>query len=111
MDSIIDDRPLTAVFTLNEPDVNGISPSQAASWYQQYVNPLAIKKALPAVTSSSSSGQGLDWVHQMISACNGNCYYDYINLHWYGNSFAEFQSYIEQAHAQFPVSPPNARGL
>ncbi|EJF56989.1 hypothetical protein BD309DRAFT_957986 [Dichomitus squalens] len=90
------------VFTLNEPDVNGISPSQAASWYQQYVNPLAIKKALPAVTSSTSAGQGLDWVQQMINACAGNCYYDYINLHWYGHSFSEFQSYIQQAHSKFP---------
>ncbi|KAG2130672.1 uncharacterized protein EDB93DRAFT_1243246 [Suillus bovinus] len=79
------------VFTLNEPDINGITPSQAASWYIQYINPLAIKKALPAVTSSATSGQGLSWVSQMISACAGQCYFDYINL-----------SYIESAHNQFP---------
>jgi hypothetical protein len=90
------------VFTLNEPDINGITPSQAASWYIQYVNPLAIKKALPAVTSSVTSGQGLSWVSQMISACAGQCYFDYINLHWYGSTFAEFQSYVESAHSQFP---------
>lgn len=29
-----------AVFSLNEPDVNSISPSDAASWYQEYINPL-----------------------------------------------------------------------
>ncbi|KAF7981666.1 hypothetical protein HWV62_32790 [Athelia sp. TMB] len=68
------------VFTLNEPDINGISPSDAASWYIQYVNPLAIKKSLPAVTSSTNSGQGLSWLSEMISACGGQCYYDYINL-------------------------------
>jgi hypothetical protein len=28
------------VFTLNEPDINGISASEAASWYIQYINPL-----------------------------------------------------------------------
>ncbi|KAF7970924.1 hypothetical protein HWV62_22560 [Athelia sp. TMB] len=28
------------VFTLNEPDINGITPAQAASWYIEYVNPL-----------------------------------------------------------------------
>lgn len=90
------------VFTLNEPDINGITPSQAASWYIQYINPLAIKKALPAVTSSTTSGQGLSWVSQMISACAGRCYFDYINLHWYGTSFAAFQSYVQSAHSQFP---------
>ncbi|KAJ7447574.1 hypothetical protein B0H11DRAFT_2335445 [Mycena galericulata] len=90
------------VFTLNEPDVNGISPSQAASWYIQNINPLAIKKALPAVTSSTNAGQGLDWLAQMISACAGQCYFDYINLHHYGQSFAEFQSYVEAAHSRFP---------
>ncbi|KIJ63552.1 glycoside hydrolase family 128 protein [Hydnomerulius pinastri MD-312] len=90
------------VFTLNEPDINGITPAQAASWYIQYVNPLAIKKALPAVTSSTTAGEGLSWVSEMISSCAGQCYFDYINLHWYGTSFAEFQSYVESANAQFP---------
>ncbi|KAJ7264885.1 hypothetical protein B0H12DRAFT_213463 [Mycena haematopus] len=90
------------VFTLNEPDQNGISPQQAASWYKQYINPLAIKKSLPAVSSSSNSGQGLSWVQQMISACGGGCYYDYINLHWYGQTFAQFEAYVNQAHSLFP---------
>ncbi|KAF5376381.1 hypothetical protein D9757_008677 [Collybiopsis confluens] len=90
------------VFSLNEPDINGISPQEAAEWYIEWINPLAIKKALPAVTSSASSGQGLSWVSQMISACAGRCFYDYINLHWYGTSFAQFQSYVQNAHNQFP---------
>ncbi|KAF7984142.1 hypothetical protein HWV62_16790 [Athelia sp. TMB] len=90
------------VFTLNEPDINGISPSQAASWYKQYINPLAIKKAFPAVTNSAASGQGLNWLAQMISACAGQCYVDYVNLHWYGGSFSDFQSHVQAAHSQFP---------
>ena len=32
--------PCVAVFTLNEPDINGISPDEAASWYIKYINPL-----------------------------------------------------------------------
>ncbi|OJA21018.1 hypothetical protein AZE42_02351 [Rhizopogon vesiculosus] len=90
------------VFTLNEPDINGISASEAASWYIEYVNPLPIEKALPAVTSSTTAGEGLSWVSEMISACAGQCYFDYINLHWYGTSFASFQTYVESAHTQFP---------
>ena len=104
-----DSQPLPAVFTLNEPDVNGISPSQAASWYKQNINPLQIKKALPAITSSTNANQGLDWLNQMVSSCGGGCFFDYINLHWYGPNFGEFQSYVEQAHAHFPVRPPHLR--
>ncbi|KAI0036311.1 glycosyl hydrolase catalytic core-domain-containing protein [Vararia minispora EC-137] len=94
------------VFSVNEPDMpgtsNSMSPSEAAGWYKQWINPLAIKKALPAISSSSSAGQGLDWLQQMVSACAGGCYYDYINLHWYGTSFSEFQAYVNRAHSIFP---------
>ncbi|KZP04913.1 glycoside hydrolase family 128 protein [Athelia psychrophila] len=99
----------STVFTLNEPDLSVadgnsayVSPSDAASWYQKNINSLPIKKALPAVTSSTNSGEGLSWLSQMITACAGSCSYDYINLHWYGNSFADFQSYVESANTQFP---------
>ena len=30
------------VFSLNEPDINGISPAQAAAFHKQYINPLVI---------------------------------------------------------------------
>ncbi|KAF5372533.1 hypothetical protein D9758_005147 [Tetrapyrgos nigripes] len=95
------------VFSLNEADtmiVNGarVSPQAAADWYVQNINPLAIKKALPSITSSQDSDKGLNWLGQMINACAGRCFFDYINLHWYGNSFAEFQSHIIDAHNRFP---------
>ena len=95
-------RNPTAVFTLNEPDTNGISPSQAATWYKQNIQPLPIKRALPAITSSTNAGQGLDWLQQMVKACAG-CTFDYINLHWYGPDFPTFQKYVEQARSKFPV--------
>lgn len=79
------------VFSLNEPDLSGISPSTAANWYIQYINPLAIstcflyliipqhnnvpylssEKAIPSVSSSGAAGQGLDWAAAFISACGG----------------------------------------
>jgi len=92
----------STLFTLNEPDVNGITPGQAAAWYIQNINPLPIKKALPAVTASTNPGQGLDWLNQFIAACAGQCFFDYINLHHYGSSFDQFQTYVNAAHAQFP---------
>ncbi|KAG8718996.1 hypothetical protein FRC09_011763 [Ceratobasidium sp. 395] len=30
------------------------------------------------------------------------CYFDYINLHWYGSTFAQFQSHVQNAHSRFP---------
>ncbi|KAJ6466172.1 hypothetical protein C8R47DRAFT_1056593 [Mycena vitilis] len=90
------------LFTLNEPDINGISPQQAADWYKAHINPLAIKKALPAITSSTSAGQGLDWLQKMVNACDGHCTHDFINLHWYGQSFDQFKAHVQKAHSRFP---------
>jgi hypothetical protein len=30
----------STLFTLNEPDINGITPQQAADWYKQNINPM-----------------------------------------------------------------------
>ncbi|KAJ7133297.1 hypothetical protein C8R44DRAFT_697902 [Mycena epipterygia] len=92
----------STLFTLNEPDINGITPQQAATWYIQNINPLPIKKALPAVTSSQTPGQGLDWLQQMLTACNGQCFFDYINLHHYGANFDQFQAHVNDANTRFP---------
>ena len=44
----------------------------------------------------------------MVKSCNGGCKYDYINIHWYGKSFAEFKNHVNTVHKKFPVrrSPP-----
>ncbi|KAJ7070048.1 hypothetical protein C8F01DRAFT_541924 [Mycena amicta] len=92
----------STLFTLNEPDINGISPQTAAAWYIQNINPLAIKKALPAITSSTNPGQGLDWLQQFVAACAGQCFFDYINLHHYGPNLQAFTDFVNKAHGQFP---------
>jgi len=92
----------STLFTLNEPDINGITPPQAADWYKQNISPMAIKKALPAVTSSQTPGQGLDWLQQMLDACAGQCFFDYINLHHYGANFDQFKAHVLDANTRFP---------
>ncbi|KAF7299321.1 Glyco-hydro-cc domain-containing protein [Mycena indigotica] len=92
----------STLFTLNEPDINNISPQTAAAWYKQNINPLAIKKALPAITSSTNPGQGLDWLKQMLDACAGQCFFDYINLHHYGPDLKAFTDFVNLAHSQHP---------
>jgi len=92
----------STLFTLNEPDINGITPQQAADWYKQNINPLPIKKALPAITASTQPGQGFEWLQQMLAACAGQCFFDYVNLHHYGATFDQFQQHVQQAESLFP---------
>ncbi|KAG8793504.1 hypothetical protein FRC12_002547 [Ceratobasidium sp. 428] len=70
------------VFSLNEPDVNGISAGDAANWYIQNINPLAIS--------------------HLLTRIDGRCYFDYVNIHRYGSTFAQFQSHVQNAHNRFP---------
>ncbi|KAG8711242.1 hypothetical protein FRC11_003331, partial [Ceratobasidium sp. 423] len=46
--------------------------------------------------------RGLDWAAAFVSACAGRCYFGYINIHWYGHTFAQFQSHVQNAHNRFP---------
>ncbi|CCO35151.1 hypothetical protein BN14_09266 [Rhizoctonia solani AG-1 IB] len=59
------------VLSLNEPDFAGTSPAAAADWYITNINPLAIRKAIPSVSSSTNVGLGLDWAAAFINACAG----------------------------------------
>jgi len=151
---------IIAVFTLNEPDVNSITASSAASWYIQYINPLVrcyrivlfiqtfdisasnfspsrrlslllllaqpLDRALAgflkwsALVQDSATSITLTWsvICAILFRLMLNCL-----QHWYGyvssallawcnliqivkcrTSFASFQSYVESAHSQFPVS-------
>lgn len=60
----------------------GVRVFVRSQWYKQYINPLPIQKAFPAVTNSVNVGQGLDWLQQFIDSCGASdpCYGDYINL-------------------------------
>lgn len=72
----------------NEPD----NPSQAnmdaataATYHQQYMNPFSSKARIgaPAVTNSNVEGESLDWLQSFITACDGNCDFDFCAVHWY----------------------------
>ncbi|KAI0025729.1 glycosyl hydrolase catalytic core-domain-containing protein [Xylariomycetidae sp. FL0641] len=78
------------ILSFNEPDNPGqanMSPSDAAAAHKQYLNPYgsgSVRIASPAITSSESSGQGIDWLTQFFTACNGECQVDICAAHWYG---------------------------
>lgn len=74
--------------SFNECDNAGqanLSPSAAAQGYITYMQPYAgkVKLGTPAITNSGAKNQGVDWLSQFLSACNGQCTYDFCAAHWY----------------------------
>ncbi|KAG6877600.1 hypothetical protein C0993_005726 [Termitomyces sp. T159_Od127] len=86
----------------NEPDFDqesNIQPSEAASLWKKYLEPMkanGIRLGAPAVTSN-----GQPWLAQFMHACSG-CSVDFIPLHWYGDGVEGFYNYIWQVHGTYP---------
>ncbi|KAJ6090422.1 hypothetical protein N7486_009237 [Penicillium sp. IBT 16267x] len=89
------------IMGFNEPDMASqanMSPSEAAGYYQQYITPYSgsAKLISPAVTSSTSAGQGLSWFEEFMTDCS-SCAITGLAVHWYGNSINEFTGFVEEA--------------
>ncbi|KAH6656738.1 glycosyl hydrolase catalytic core-domain-containing protein [Truncatella angustata] len=100
---------VTALFSFNECDNAGqanLDAATAASYHTQYLGPYKgqIKIGAPSITSSESTGLGLSWLSEFMSACGSDCAVDFANLHWYGPGgeagAQEFISYLVKANAQ-----------
>ncbi|GAW00151.1 glycoside hydrolase family 128 protein [Lentinula edodes] len=93
------------LLTFNEPDFNqqsNIDPNTAAQLWIQYIEPLrtdipGIKIGAPAV---SSGGTGFPWLTTFFSAC-GNCSFDFLPIHWYGEGTGGFYDYLYQMYGEF----------
>lgn len=83
-----------ALFSINEPDNAGqaaMSPSDAADFHVQHMNPFSGKALIgaPAVSNSNLQGEGLDWLQSWVSTCESKgCKYDFCNVHWYSPASA-----------------------
>lgn len=89
------------IMGFNEPDLPSqanIAAPNAATYYKQYLTPYSGRAKLvsPAVTSSASTTQGLDWFESFITECS-DCGVSVLAVHWYGNSVSELQSFITEA--------------
>jgi hypothetical protein len=100
----------------NEPDLpaaNGgdyISPYNAAVLWKQYIQPIKAKcrtaLGAPAVTNGAGPGWGIDWLRQFFGHCaSPSCSFDFIPIHWYGNSLEGFKTYVSNFHSAFPTYP------
>ncbi|KAF5344980.1 hypothetical protein D9757_013788 [Collybiopsis confluens] len=93
------------LLTFNEPDFSqqsNIDPNTAAQLWIQHIEPLrkdipGIKIGAPAV---SSGGTGFPWLTTFFGAC-GNCTFDFLPIHWYGEGAAGFYDYLYQMYGEF----------
>jgi hypothetical protein len=77
-----------------------MSPTDAMNTYKQYITPFKDQATLvtPAVTNSAQAGQGLDWMNQYLSACDGTCGQTAMAVHYYAPADANaFQQYVTDA--------------
>ncbi|KAJ5935163.1 hypothetical protein N7466_004710 [Penicillium verhagenii] len=89
------------IMGFNEPDNSGqanMSPSVAAGYYKQYITPYSgsAKLISPAVTSSTTDGEGLSWLEEFMTDCS-SCNITGLAVHWYGDSIDEFTSFVQEA--------------
>ncbi|KAJ5668895.1 hypothetical protein N7462_009965 [Penicillium macrosclerotiorum] len=91
----------TYILGFNEPDMSSqadMSASDAATYYKKYITPYADDATLvsPAVSSSSTSGEGLDWLESFLTDCD-DCSVSAIAVHWYGSSLSDFKTFVNEA--------------
>ncbi|KAJ6592710.1 hypothetical protein B0H19DRAFT_840911, partial [Mycena capillaripes] len=93
------------VLAFNEPDEDSVegqlTPEDAADAWLEYINFLkaSVRLGSPAVTSSSDSGRGLDWLAS-FKAIFESCTIDFYAVHWYGVASAkpsDLESFVASA--------------
>ncbi|PYI13423.1 hypothetical protein BO86DRAFT_411846 [Aspergillus japonicus CBS 114.51] len=89
------------ILGFNEPDMSSqadMTAATAAELYAEYITPYAnsAKLVSPAVTSSTSSGEGLDWFKSFMSDCS-SCNISALAVHWYGDSVDELKTFVNEA--------------
>ncbi|KAI6152077.1 glycosyl hydrolase catalytic core-domain-containing protein [Pisolithus tinctorius] len=77
----------------NEPSQSNMSPTDGASLWQQYIDPLQYKGYKLISPACTNDQAGLDWYQQFFAACSG-CHFDAIAFHAYTT---DAQSIIDYA--------------
>ncbi|KAI1754752.1 glycosyl hydrolase catalytic core-domain-containing protein [Xylaria castorea] len=103
-----------ALLGFNEPDIASqanMSPQAAAAAHIQWMNPYAgqARISTPAISSSENANQGIDWLKQFFTACNGQCKFDFCVAHWYGPGDAtgaeQFLSHLKDVNTACDGKP------
>ncbi|KAJ4303272.1 hypothetical protein N0V90_002165 [Kalmusia sp. IMI 367209] len=101
---------ITHVLGFNEPDGqasyggSNISPEKAAAEWKRQMEPLKeqdIKLGAPAITGSPD---GMKWLQDWLTHCDGGCNPDFLPVHFYG-SFEAMASKIGEVTTAYPRLP------
>ena len=89
------------LLAFNEPDINNLSPQDAATAWKTFMEPHrgTYQLGAPAVTNGGGA-TGLAWLQSFLNACSG-CTLAFVPLHWYNNydQVADFANHVQQAHS------------
>jgi len=93
------------VFSVNEPEQTGqsnISPDAAISiWHNHIATVNADARGSPAVTTGDA---GFNWMTEYIGKCKTqNCMPDFMCLHYYGTSSADFIARVTKFYDTFGI--------
>lgn len=81
----------------NEPSQSNMSPSDGASLWQQYIEPLKDQGYYLVTPACTNDQTGLDWMASFFQDCSG-CHFDALAFHFYGTDAQAFISYATQLH-------------
>jgi len=88
----------------NEPGQSNMSPSYGAQLWKQYLEPLRYQGYDMLVgPAMSSNPNGLTWVKNWYSACNGGCNPNVMGVHYYDVTASGFISYLNLWHDTFKL--------
>jgi hypothetical protein len=89
---------------LNEPNESGqsnIDATTAAGLWKQYMEPLKAKGYKVGSAATSSNPNGMTWMQDFFTACDGGCNPDFMAIHWYDISVESFESYVTEWYTAF----------
>ena len=100
----IQELNVTHALGFNEPQESSqsnLSPSDGASLWKQYMEPLKAQGITLGSPAPSSAPSGKTWIQQWLDACDGGCTVDFIALHWYDINSTAFMEYLQDFHTTF----------
>lgn len=93
------------VLGMNEPNQVGqsdMSAQSGAQLWSQYIQPLKNEGYQLGSPATTSAPDGMTWMQDFFSACHG-CTVDFMAVHFYDDTFAKLQAYLELWHNTFQL--------
>ena len=91
------------LLSFNEPDIEtqaNMPPNLTAVSHIAYLNPFAGQARIgsPAISNSQimDPPQGITWLKDFFTACDGRCAVDFVAYHWYGGELSDLVSFSNE---------------